>query len=139
MRGLLYRVGPTDPPRVVMAGNDDANDRNTQELFDLVIEETTRSILEAVDGEALSAKELADRCDVSGPTMYRRVNAMREFDLLRTSTEIDPDGNHYTVYESNVDRVQIELDPGDEGVIVDVSYRNRTDQFIHLWEGLREQ
>lgn len=122
-----------------MPGETNADGGDSPELFDLVIEPTTRAVLEAVDDEPLSAKELADRCDVSGPTMYRRVNAMEEFDLLTTGTQIDPNGNHYTVYESNVDQIEVEIDPSNGEVSVDLTYRDSTDQFIHLWEGLRHQ
>lgn len=122
-----------------MPGETDTDGGDSPELFDLVIEPTTRAVLEAVNDEPLSAKELADRCDVSGPTMYRRVNAMEEFDLLTTGTQIDPNGNHYTVYESNVDQIEVEIDPSNGEVTVDLTYRDSTDQFIHLWEGLRHQ
>ncbi len=122
-----------------MSRDADADGGDSPELFDLLIEPTTREILVAVDDEPLSAKDLAERCDVSGPTMYRRVNAMEEFDLVRSGTEIDPNGNHYTVYESNVDQIEVEIDPSDGEVSVDLTYRYSTDQFIHLWEGLRNQ
>lgn len=98
----------------------------------------TQSILRAIDSEPLSAKELADHCDVSGPTMYRKVNTMKEYDLLNEGTEIDRNGNHYTVYESNVDAIQIAIDPSETAIDIDVTYRDTTEQFIHLWEGLRE-
>lgn len=115
------------------------NSGGGDEFFRLLVDPTTQRVLRAVDSDALSAKELADRCDVSGPTMYRKVNTMQEFDLLDERTEIDRDGNHFTVYESNVDTVQITIDPSEGTTDIDVTYRSTTDQFVHLWEGLKEQ
>ena len=118
---------------------ENAGTDGTEVLFRLLVDPTTREVLHAVDREAMSAKELADRCDVSGPTMYRKVNAMLEFDLLETGTRIDPNGNHYTVYRSNVDHVRVAMDPSANRTDVDVTYRRRADQFIHLWEGLTNE
>ena len=98
-----------------------------QRLFDLLVDPTTRTLLQAVDEQSLSAKELAEQCDVSGPTTYRKVNDMLEFDLLEARTELDGDGNHYTVYDSNVDHVQISIDPGENRTTVSVTYRQGTD------------
>lgn len=108
------------------------------ELFRLLVDPMTRSILRAVDTDRRSAKELAEQCDVSGPTMYRKVNTMQEYNLLTEGTEIDRDGNHYTVYESNVETIQMAIDPSKETPEINVSYRSTTEQFIHLWEGLKE-
>lgn len=111
----------------------------SQRLFDLLIEPTTRRILSAVADDGLPVKELADRCGVSGRTMYRKVDRLREFDLLQADTKIDPNGNHYTVYESNVERVRITMTPGEREIDVDVTFRSSTDQFVNLWEGLKQK
>lgn len=118
---------------------DESGEGDTRALFDLLIEPTTGEILHVVDEEALPAKDIAERCDVSGPTIYRKLNAMQEFDLLATRTEIDRYGNHYTVYESNVDHVQISLTPSENEIGVDVTYRSTTEQFIHLWEEFKQK
>lgn len=70
--------------------------------------------------------------------MYRKVNTMQEYNLLNEGTEIDRDGNHYTVYTNNVETIQIAIDPQEETPEIDVTYRSTTEQFIHLWEGLKE-
>lgn len=105
----------------------------------LLVEDSVREALQTVDSQALSVKEIAERCDVSGPTMYRKVNVLEELDLLEAETRIDPNGNHVTVYRSNVDRVDVSLDPGEDDLDVEVVRRRSADRFKDLWSGLKEQ
>ena len=48
-------------------------------------------------------------------------------DHVNDDTEIDQDGYHLTVYESNVDDIQIVMNPSEDEVRIDVSYRSKTD------------
>lgn len=118
-------------------GRLDRGDAET--VMRLLIDDAVRKALSLVDGQALSVKELADRCDVSGPTMYRKVNVLEELDLLEAETRIDPDGNHVTVFRSNVDRIDVSVDPSEDDLGVEVVRRRSADRFKDLWSGLKEQ
>jgi predicted transcriptional regulator len=115
-----------------MGGEDGRRD-----LFDLLSDERTMQILTETDGDSRSVEQLADACEASGPTLYRHVNALLDHDLLQQETEIDARGNHYTVYRSNVQSVDIRLDPSEEAVHIDLTYRDSVDQFKHLWEEMK--
>lgn len=110
-------------------------DRN--ELFELLSDQRTTRILYKTDQTPHSVKELADICDASGPTLYRHVNTMLEYDLLQQETEIDAQGNHYTVYENNIQSATIEITPVTEEIHVDLTYRDSVERFKHLWEGMK--
>lgn len=80
---------------------------------------------------------MSDICDVSGPTLYRHVNTLLEHDLLQQETELDAQGNHYTVYENNTRRATIEIFPDTGEIKVDLPYRDSVERFKHLWEEMR--
>jgi predicted transcriptional regulator len=106
-------------------------------LFELFSDRRTTRILYETGQTPRSVKELADICDASGPTLYRHVNTMLEYDLLQQETRIDAQGNHYTVYQSNIESATIEITPVTDEVHVDLTYRDSVEQFKHLWEGMK--
>lgn len=106
------------------------------DLFELLSAPRTLAILNATDGEARSVAQLAESCGASEPTIYRQVNEMADRDLLEEDTEIGEDGHHYTVYENNVERVDVRLEPPENDVHVDLTYKRAADQFKHLWEDM---
>lgn len=61
----------------------------------------------------MTAEELAAHCDVSGPTVYRRLEDLRELDLLEERGRADEDGHHRSVYRSTFDSVTIDLEGGE--------------------------
>ena len=113
-----------------------APDNRSDEILDLLGEERVRQILAATSREPLPAKELSDRCDVALSTIYRRVEEMVAQDLLVEQTEIESDGSHHSVYEANVDHLDIEIDDGD----IELSMHVREDpaqRFSRIWNDIR--
>lgn len=92
-----------------------------------------RSILVHARTESLSASALADRCDVSTVTIYRRLETLREHDLVVASTVPERDGNHYKVYRTNVRRLTVSLT--DEGFDLEIERSDTpADRFTRLIE-----
>jgi DNA-binding HxlR family transcriptional regulator len=116
---------------VMLAGTLGADD----ELLSLLDDEHARAILYAAREEAKSVERLADDCGASETTVYRRVQRLEEQDLLETAKQPDPDGHHYTVYATRLDRVEIDLT--DEGFVIEVDRRepaSAADRFTELYE-----
>lgn len=100
---------PADGPRVV-------DDEGTiQEILRLLDDSDCRTILEATDGEALSAPEITDACGVPSSTLYRKLDRLTEAGLLEEGLRIRSDGKHTQEYSRNVDDVVLTV--GDEGTI----------------------
>lgn len=79
----------------------------------LLEDETVREILTQTSVEPMSARRLKDHCDASGPTIYRRLERLRDADLVVKQTLPDTDeGHHRQVYAPNVERIVVELDEG---------------------------
>jgi len=110
------------------------DDPDIETVADLLEDRTVREILVETSREPMSARTLKDRCDASGPTIYRRLERLREADFVVERTHPDPDGGHHRqVYAPNLDRVVIDLD---EGVLsMEITRRERmADRFTRLVE-----
>ena len=107
-----------------------------EELLSILDDKYARPILVAASAEPKSAKALAEVCDASLPTIYRRLNTLEAYDLIAKRTHPDNDGHHYSTYEATLQSVMIELD--EEGLTADVSREpaDTADQFTELWEGI---
>lgn len=102
----------------------------------LLADDCARTILEATATEPMSAEELSDRCDVSTPTVYRRLETLREQDLIDERTHPDEDGHHYKEYAARLDRIVVELT--DDGFRLRLTRRDRmADRFTRFVEGMR--
>jgi len=100
----------------------------------LLEDETARAILTETSQEPMSASDLEQRCDASGPTIYRRLERLREYDLLVERTRPDPEGGHHSqVYAPNLRRVTVELRDGRFEVEID-HREDMADRFTRLIE-----
>ncbi|KTG29750.1 ArsR/SmtB family transcription factor [Haloferax profundi] len=80
-------------------------------LFDALDDENCRCILEATDGTALSASEIAESCDLPLSTTYRKLDPLAEAGLLSKRLRISRAGKHTAEYERAVDDVTVSVSP----------------------------
>lgn len=107
-----YLVKPVDPAdlrdtvdEVLPSPLDDLDDQPLPVLGD----PKTRRCCAALVGTSRSAQELADVTGYSLPTIYRRLNALRQADLVEVERRVDPDGDHYRSFTAVPTRVHIEI------------------------------
>lgn len=114
-------------------------DRTIEEILDTIGDENARDILAAISEDPRPAKELAEATDTSLPTVYRRIEMLKEHELINSNTLVADDGNHYEIYESNFDSTVIRLqdDTGEYDIRI---YRkeNVPERFASLWEDLSQ-
>jgi len=97
--------------RVVSVTGAESND-----LLDLLSDQYTARILEALSVEPRPARELATVCDMSRPTVYRRLDRLQEHGLVSTDDALDPDGHHRKVFATALEQVTIELTDVDPAI-----------------------
>ena len=103
-------------------------------VFELAADDTARRILSVASEGPQSVSELAERCGVSKPTVYRRVETLRDHGLVEGNLRISRAGDHHEEFETTVDRVCLEFE---DGLSVDVRIdRDFVDKFAALWEDL---
>lgn len=91
----------------------DAEDPDLETVAGLLEDQTVREILIHTSSEPMSARRLKEYCDASGPTIYRRLERLREADFVVEQTHPDPDGGHHRqVYAPNLDRITVDLEEG---------------------------
>lgn len=105
-----------------------------EDVAALLEDETVRTILTATSVEPMAASTLSERCGVSEPTIYRRLEDLRECNLIEERTRPDPSGgHHHQVYAPRLQRVTVELHDGT--LTLDVQReQNMADRFTDLVE-----
>jgi len=114
------------------------SDRSIEEILDTIGDEHAREVLAAISREPKSAKQLSEECDLSLPTVYRRMEMLDEYDLVRDQTLVAEDGNHYKVYESRFESTVITLE-GDQYKVRIYREENLPDRFAQLWDDLNAE
>ncbi|MFB6160197.1 MAG: ArsR family transcriptional regulator [Haloferacaceae archaeon] len=104
-------------------------------VFDVFGDEIARRVIVVASQGPISADDLAERMNASLPTIYRRVNALVEYDLLSEGQAIDGEGNHYKTFETALQRVSFEVTESGYDVAVEMD-RGLADQFQRFWADL---
>ena len=108
-----------------------------EDVAALLEDETARTILTATSVEPMSATALSERCGVSEPTIYRRLEDLRECDLVEEQTKPDLRGGHHEkVYQPRLERVTVTLEDGDLQLHIDRRAETMADRFTELVEGM---
>ncbi len=111
-------------------------DDEEDEILALLEDEYARSILIEASDEPMSVERLTERCDASPPTIYRRIDRLEERDFVESYQELDPDGHHYKVYSTRLERVAIEVADGEMDLQVRRREEDPADRFTRLFEDL---
>lgn len=105
-------------------------------VLDVLGDPKTRQILVTLNVGRSSVSEIAEICDMSEPTAYRRVSNLEEQDLVEKVAMISPEGVHYNEYKSRFSSamVRIEDDQFQVNVIHDSAYGG---SLAELWAEVR--
>lgn len=105
-------------------------------LFDVLDDEYARAILTETSKEPMSAKTLAEACDASLPTIYRRIDRLSACGLIEERTEFGDEGRHYGVYRATLDQLVVELEDGELSADVTARPSDPADRFTQMWEDI---
>jgi DNA-binding transcriptional ArsR family regulator len=111
-------------------------DDTPADLFALLEDEYARAILVETSQRPMSAPALAEACDASRPTIYRRIDRLKDHDLVAETTEPDRDGHHRRTYVARLRSISVNLEDGTFTVSVD-RRADPADRFTDMWEGIR--
>lgn len=89
-----------------------------EELLELLGDEYTRSVLQAITDQPRTGREIIDATDASKPTVYRRLDRLEDAGLVETTQRLDPDGHHCKQFHVVIDGLDFEF--GQDGVCVSV-------------------
>jgi len=86
-----------------------APDATAEDLLELLDADHTQTILAETRTDPRSARALADACDASRATIYRRLNRLEDAAIVESSIRYDADGHHRTVYEATLESVTVDV------------------------------
>jgi DNA-binding transcriptional ArsR family regulator len=110
-----------------------------QDVLDALDDPDCRTIVSVLD-EPMTASEISEASDIPLSTTYRKIDLLKDAELLYESTEIRPDGQHASIYEVDFEEVVIALTEARE-FETDIARRPRTaDQRLEsLWSEVRKE
>jgi len=110
---------------------------NPDNIIEVLASNESRTILSAASVRPVSAEELEQLCDVSLPTVYRRINVLVEYDLLSEEQAIDPDKGQYKRFRTDLQEVRLVVEDG--GFDIEVKLRRDTvDKLDEVMQDLSE-
>lgn len=71
-------------------------------------------IIRTLEGEALAARELVERCEMSRPTVYRRLDRLTDAGIVAAEMALGADGHHRKEFSLAIDSVAFEI--GADGI-----------------------
>jgi DNA-binding transcriptional ArsR family regulator len=90
---------------------------DTEEFLSVLSNDYARAIMAEISEEALPAREIAQRLDISRATVYRRLDWLEEAGVLTSTMSCEPNGNHRQRFRVVVDRLALSLES--DGISVD--------------------
>lgn len=104
-------------------------------VLDIFGDPVSRAILVIASEGAMGVPDIADRLDVSDPTIYRRIDPLVEANLLEECRCLNRDENQQKEYETILDEVTLTVENGSYTVDIRVD-QNLSDDFESLWSDL---
>lgn len=86
-----------------------SHDYATGELTDIAVDEYCTAILTATSAEPVIVNEIVDAFGMSPATAYRRIEHLRDYDLLEERTRLDETGNQVHVYKAQFQSIKVEI------------------------------
>lgn len=100
-----------DPASRSQQADNSANPRiHAGEFLDLFGDEYTRKVFETITDQPRCGRSVAEAANVSRPTAYRRLNALKDAGLIRTQMSISADGYHREQFEAVTTSFTISMD-----------------------------
>jgi len=103
------------------ANRTEPEDPAPTDLFELLGDEYTRRVYEAVAEEPRCGRAVAEAADVSRPTAYRRLNDLCEAGLVRAEIAVRLDGHHRKRFEAVTGSVSVSFDEDGIEAMVDAA------------------
>lgn len=104
-------------------------------ILDLFADPVARALLLVANGRPVSVNDIADSLDVSNPTIYRRIDALVDANLLAEYQRINPNGNQHKEYETILDEITFSVEADGYKVEMQVD-QNLAADFESLWSDL---
>ncbi|MFB6106260.1 MAG: ArsR/SmtB family transcription factor [Halobacteriaceae archaeon] len=108
-----------------------------EDVLDTLGSEVNRHILALASEAPRSAEDLAGYCDVSQPTIYRRLDTLSDLGLVEATVALDDDGNHYKRFRTTLEETHVAVEDGQFRVDLELARdADYTGKFVEFWRDL---
>lgn len=103
---------PTTPDSVAGSASEQSHQRTVEadELLELLGDEYTYCVFEAIVEKPRTGRELVEATDASKPTVYRRLQDLEDAGLVDSTMNIASDGNHCKQFHTVVTSIEVSFD-----------------------------
>ncbi|MFB6236735.1 MAG: helix-turn-helix domain-containing protein [Halopenitus sp.] len=110
-----------------------------QEVLDALDDPDCRAILRQA-AAPMTAKELANTCDIPTSTLYRKLDLLTSASLIREHEAVNPKGGRLSKYERDFEDVTISMNEN-QALSVDVERPPRTpdEQLTNIWSEMGDE
>lgn len=121
-------MNPTSPQRFRRQSREDSrhetfqDDDVIQRVLEPLDDPDCLAILEAIDEESRSAREIAETCDLPLSTAYRKLELLVDAGIVSQGARLSSSGNHTSEYERLVNDVKLAVSP--DGFTLRISRRD---------------
>jgi predicted transcriptional regulator len=85
---------------------------SSEQLLELLGDEYTRQVLEAVAEQPRTGSEVVEAASVSKATVYRRLDDLQSAGLVESNLLVDPDGHHREQFHAVFEHAHLACDDG---------------------------
>jgi DNA-binding transcriptional ArsR family regulator len=96
---------------------------DTDELLELLGDEYTYRVFEAVVEQPRTGRELIDATGVSKATVYRRLDELEEAGLVESTLRVSTDGNHCKEFHAVATSIQVSVGADGLSALVEAESR----------------
>lgn len=122
-------------PRAVYS---DRSQPKPDTTFAALNDKICRTLVGTLTDSPMSVSELANETEVPLSTTYKKIDRLKQAELVEELTQVDPGGHHHHRYIVNLERLVVELtDKGDFIIHVERRLDTPETQLLEMWESVR--
>lgn len=88
---------------------DDASSVAFDELLDLLGDEYVADILQTLSGSEMAARDIAEDCGMSRPTVYRRLDRLTEAGVVASRLRPESEGHHRQEFRLILEEIAVQF------------------------------
>jgi len=111
-----------------------SNEWKPENIYQVLSDDRVRQILLVTNEAKRSAQDIADICDGSLSSIYRRLEILTEYGLLQKEIRIDQDGHHHNVYEADFESIAFQIN--DSALEVSIDFGTTVETYTEQWPSL---
>jgi response regulator of citrate/malate metabolism len=98
------------------------------QLFEAITDEESRQIFRETRSEALTAKELSERCDIATSTAYRKLEQLVDIGLLEEQIRFNCTTKHAREYTHDIDGIELDVTATGLSVVISEEVPDQPEQ-----------